>query len=346
MTESKTRAKYWWWMVTGWSSAYLLLGIVWILGGPGYPFEDASAARTSGALLVGPPREPTSAVIACLAFAVLVAVVLGRQSSRSSWPSRFVMGVAILLVLTVPDARLLVALINLPLGNLAPFSAAVWHQVWILLGAFLFWRASATRATPRPGRVFESQERPTGRQRRIWIAAMALPLVYAGRQLAWAAGLHFGVTDEFIEPYTAAGARITEAALAAAAILGALLTAGLGQRWGTRFPRWTPFLAGRSVPVLLAVIPGLTIAVILSAAGLSIYRGLLAMAFGLTPVEPSATMENWAVWMPTLSWLPWGVTLGLATLSYRRRRIIAASQRQHAQPRGVTPREPAEAQLR
>ncbi|ADB31072.1 hypothetical protein Kfla_1980 [Kribbella flavida DSM 17836] len=321
MTQWSNLTTSWWWAVAGWSFCYLVLGVNWALGGPGYPLEDAYAARTSGAVLVGPPSEAMGVVIACLAGAVLAAALTAVPSARSRWQPRFGLVVAVLLVLTVPDARLLVALINLPIGNTSRVSDAVLHQVWVLLGALLLWRAAAPRRSPRSLPAADSNWRPMGWQRRIWIAAVVLPLVYAARQLAWAAGVYVGVTDEFIEPYTAPGARLTELVLAAATILGAVLTTGLGRRWGSQAPRWIPLVGGREIPVLLAVIPGMVIAVILSAAGLSIYRGLLAMALGLTPVEPSAAMENWAVWLPTLCWLPWGITLGLATADYRRRRI-------------------------
>lgn len=112
------------------------------------------------------------------------------------------------------------------------------------------------------------------------------------------------------------------AALATIAVVGALLTLGLVQRWGEIVPRWLPFLGGRRVPVWFAVVPASLIAVLVTASGLMFIRltltGTLDVIFGEGKLAFSA--ENWAVLAPELLWPLWGVALGLATLAYYYRR--------------------------
>ncbi|MEO3790855.1 hypothetical protein ABGB14_11605 [Nonomuraea sp. B10E15] len=314
------RGVLWWTAAAIWTAAYGGLGLYWARGGAGFPYAEAGAARSAGALLVGLPPGATGVTIAMIAVALLAlaALRLLRRSETTMWSARSAGAVAALLLLAVPDARLLVALVNVLMLRLGDLPAMVPHQVFVLAGAFAWWRAAQADRPPGAG------TRPSGHERRVWLAAVVLPLLYAARQLTWALGIHVGVSEEFVRPYTAPGARLTEAVLGAMTVAGALLTLGLRQKWGSRVPRWSPILPGRPVPVLLVAIPGGLAAIILSAAGLSIYRGLLSMALGLTPAGPSAALENWAVWLPTLAWLPWGLALGGATLHYHRRRRATA----------------------
>ncbi|TDD16608.1 hypothetical protein E1294_30725 [Nonomuraea diastatica] len=262
-------------------------------------------------------------MIAVFAVALLALATLRlfRRSETTMWPARSAWTVAALLLLAVPDARLLVALVNVLMLRFGDIPPMMPNQIFVLAGAFAWWRAA--QADRPPG---AAGARPSSRERRVWLAAVVLPLLYAARQLTWALGIHVGVSEEFVRPYTAPGARLTEAVLGSMTVAGALLTLGLRQKWGSRVPRWSPILPCRPVPVLLVVIPGGLAAIILSAAGLSIYRGLLSMALGLTPAGPSAALENWAVWLPTLAWLPWGLALGIATMDYHRRRRATASR--------------------
>lgn len=324
MTVRRSRASRWFAAAAMWTGAYGALGLYWSRGGSGFPYAEINAARAAGAALLGLPPEVTGLIIALLAAAVstFAMVHLSRRFTTTAWAVRLAWTMVIVLLLTVPDARLLIALVNVLMTRVDNISPAVVNQVWVLLGVFLWWRAArasrpqSTSISPRTGARLSHHERA------VWLAAVILPLFYALRQLAWALGIHVGVTEEFIRPYTVPGARITEAILGAMAVGGALLTLGLGQRWGSRIPRRSPILPDRPVPKLLVVIPAGVVSITLAAAGLSIYRGLLAMALGLTPFEPSAALENWAVWLPTLTWLPWGLALVAATFHYHRRRSL------------------------
>lgn len=106
----------------------------------------------------------------------------------------------------------------------------------------------------------------------------------------------------------ASGAVWTGAWLGTFAIIGAILTLGLVQRWGERFPRWLPGLAGRPVPVRLAVVPALVVSALVTSAGL-----------GLTSNASRFTGGFW-FYLPQLLWPVWGVALAAAALAYHLRR--------------------------
>jgi len=113
--------------------------------------------------------------------------------------------------------------------------------------------------------------------------------------------------------------RLWGLALGAADVVGIVLTLGLVRPWGERFPRWTGPLAGRPVPVALAVVPGAVVAYAATAAS----PALLAQAVG----EAYAGNPE-ALWLPLVLpfWL-WGPALGVAVGAYALRR---AADRPHA----------------
>ncbi|MQA81275.1 MAG: hypothetical protein GEV10_22790 [Streptosporangiales bacterium] len=223
----------------------------------------------------------------------------------------------------VVDARLLLALFRALYGNVDRLDVPTLNQAACLVGS-LFTGAAATAHTrctrPRVRRGTRGGE--SARWGTVATAvAIAAPLAYAGIRLAWAAGIHVGASADFIAPYTAVGARVTEAVIGAACAVGALLTLGLVRPWGEVFPRWLPILARRRVPPLVAVLPAGAAALTLASAGLALTRGLLGMALGLVPATPSAAPENWGAWIAAPLWAVWGVSLAAATLAYRRRRV-------------------------
>jgi hypothetical protein len=78
-------------------------------------------------------------------------------------------------------------------------------------------------------------------------------------------------------------------------------------------------VAGKRVPVMLAVIPASLVSVIVTQAGLMFVRLTLFGTFRLG--ERSLTLdENWAAIAPELLWPVWGAALGVATLAYYYRR--------------------------
>ncbi|GAB3995783.1 hypothetical protein GCM10029992_13960 [Glycomyces albus] len=103
---------------------------------------------------------------------------------------------------------------------------------------------------------------------------------------------------------------IQGALFAFACAVGVVLTLGLISRWGEVFPGWIPVVGGREVPVKLAVIPGLTVAVIVTLSSHWIIMGPMSSG------GPGAAVVR-ALFLP----FPiWGPALGIAVLAYWARR--------------------------
>src|SRR5512142_1490251 len=64
-------------------------------------------------------------------------------------------------------------------------------------------------------------------------------------------------------------------------LVGAVLMLGLVQRWGEVFPRWMIGLAGRRVPIALAVVPASLVSVLLIVGGIGIWSDLAQMVASL-----------------------------------------------------------------
>lgn len=310
-------------LAAGWWLSYGLLAASWSVGGPGWPYGERLPAAQAGALLVGVESDEIAPLIAAFSFATAaVSLALARLGGRSlRWSARLGWGSVGLTTLIVPDARLLLTVFQLLTGNSTGVSWPVVNQALCLAGVLL--TAAAAHACRR---------RPAGPAPPRWsgaavTVAILAPLVYSAIRCAWALGLPIGATEQFLAPYTATGARITETILAGLAAGGALLTVGLVRPWGETFPRWLPRLAGHRVPPAFAVLPATIVAVLLTAAGLSLSRGLVAMMIGLTPATPSASLHNWGAWLAAPLWAVWGIALGAATYAYHRRRATGRPQR-------------------
>lgn len=103
---------------------------------------------------------------------------------------------------------------------------------------------------------------------------------------------------------------------------------GLVQRWGEIFPRWMIGLAGRRVPIALAVVPALLVSVLLIVGGIGIWSNLAQMVANLVAAGTKNTEIMGAILFvlgPTLLFPVWGAALAVATLGYYYRRRGACS---------------------
>lgn len=97
--------------------------------------------------------------------------------------------------------------------------------------------------------------------------------------------------------------------VAGLALAGTVLPLALIRPWGRVWPRWLPGLAGRRIPRLLVLGPGLLLAV-----GLLAYfgiGGIGALLTGATPSEPAA-------WLMIGGYTVWGLGLLAAAVGYAR----------------------------
>ena len=314
-----------------WSVILTAVATAWTATGRGYPFGpgDPSAVLSPIGGVPASLGAPVGAVVGIVGVGLALAI-LGRQSSHRG--SRLVSGatwiLAALLLLAVPDYRLLVIVAYTPLflvglpfdfvpvsSYLSVFKPPVVTQVFAV-GGGLVWAAVALERTP----LFRSAEQAARWGRRATAVAVAIPLVYAATRWAWALGIPLGLTTELFEFGRASGLWAVGGGLATLAVVGAGLTTGLTLPWGERWPSWLPRIGGRPIPAWLPVIPAVVVAALVTSAGLMFVRltaaGLIDEVF--TPLR--GIEGSWAALAPELLWPIWGPALALAGFAYAYRR--------------------------
>ncbi|MEW2356998.1 hypothetical protein [Spirillospora sp. NPDC029432] len=166
-----------------------------------------------------------------------------------------------------------------------------------------------------------------------WIewTARAVPLTVLPSGL-WRLALGFGVpmgfTGEMADLYHGPDPVLTPYVILLSLLAegAALLTLGLVRPWGEVFPRWMPFIGGRTVPTLAAV----SVAALGAVAVMAISMPLAGSwddpeSFG----HPEAP-QGIARWIMLLCYLPalaWGPLLAIVTIAYylRRRGLLPSS---------------------
>ncbi|GAB3835109.1 hypothetical protein ACFPIJ_11385 [Dactylosporangium cerinum] len=337
-------------LAAGWALAYGLLALYWTTGGGGFPFGagDPDPGIEKGlSILGGVHRSVAAPVIAAVALgaAVVAALLAGRirDARRPAAAGRGVgragialeavaWTVALTLGVVVPDYRPLVAMGHVPvllagkpfgwpegvsIGSQLPWP--VLNQGILMAGGALFALAALTHRRARRnactacGRAGLGDGRDPARWGRIavWVAA-GVPVVYAATRFAWALGIPLGFSSAQLRDMAAEmpGIWWGGAALGAMGLAGSVLTFGLIRPWGERFPRWIPVLRGRRVPVTLAVVPAVVVAMAVTSAGLMFGRVLY-----LDPDPGKLAMMG-----PGLLWPLWGAALAAAAVAYRIRR--------------------------
>ncbi len=204
----------------------------------------------------------------------------------------------------------------------------VLHQVLCLIGGFL-WLAATVSYGRRSGDACLSCGRRDGpegwkspdRAARwgriaIYVASVA-PIYYAFTRYAWALGFPLGITGEALRQGQKTGMWTAGLFLANFGLVGVVLMLGLVQRWGEVFPQWMIGLAGRRVPIALAVVPASLIAALLTVGGITIWSGWNQLAGKVKNAAEAIVMLGPVALFPL-----WGAALGGATLAYyyRRRR--------------------------
>ena len=132
----------------------------------------------------------------------------------------------------------------------------------------------------------------------------------------WALGIPLGMSEEYLRQGQESGTWISGLFLANFGLVGAALMLGLVQRWGEVFPRWMIGLAGRRVPIALAVVPASIVSVLLTVGGIGILSGYTQMA----DAAAASGQDMGIVVGPTMLFPIWGVALAVATLGYYYRR--------------------------
>jgi hypothetical protein len=306
-----------------------VLGLFWLARGDRNPL-DHDGRPFSAALAGWPDGWANGVFLGCALVALAAALWLSQGGRGTQW----VAGTAIVALLVLLDASSLTAVGYLPatvVGSLVGLGEADLSMLLspgLLLQLTLLGTVAAFGAViagrVRAGlREVERTETPkdragrlavvTARTRRWTRIAVEAPLVYAlTRVLMFFCVPGFDMF-RFAEPILWAGL-----GLAVSAAAGAWLTCGLVRPWGEVFPRWMVGLRGRRVPIGLAVVPGLVVAVMVATAAKDLFQSLFEDGAGVD------ALVHWPlVTLPALLWPLWAFALALATVNYGIRRRLA-----------------------
>ncbi|MCF6467263.1 hypothetical protein FAF44_02400 [Nonomuraea sp. MG754425] len=316
-------------LITGvWSVSYLALGLLWALGGPGYPF-DAGGQGTGNTLLDPLPTAVGGSVLAGVALVAAGVAVLAARGPLGRGPAVVAVVTGVGLAVLLPDVRIMMTAGYLPvmlvaaLAGQTGFSMIATLLTWpsvnllILMAAGVSLMFLGVRALLGERRA-SGAAGPLRVGRYATAVAVAVPVVYAVTRYGWLLGVPVGISEEFL----AYIAEITPigAGLATLGLAGAVLTLGLVRPWGEIWPRWVPFLRGRPIPARLPAYAALAASFPITSAGLMYVRKKLSGE----QVGPPGADQELGAWMPEMLWPLWGVALAVAALAYlsRRRHLL------------------------
>ncbi|WP_309126916.1 hypothetical protein [Microbacterium sp.] len=103
--------------------------------------------------------------------------------------------------------------------------------------------------------------------------------------------------------------QLTGLMLGAGMLAGGVLTIGLVRPWGERFPRWLAGLGGREVPVLLAVVPAVLVAVLFTVGGVEFIVAVATRTAAVAGALEMALMLPFWLWGPLLAVATWGYAM-------------------------------------
>ncbi|MFL1379166.1 MULTISPECIES: hypothetical protein [unclassified Nocardiopsis] len=328
------------WAVLAWSALAVALGLGWAAGllPPGVPDGDGFGSLY-GRWGTGAAAWITLALGVAGTATALLMMRPGRGGRAVAYTAWGLSAAAVVLFVTGSLLAFLGYTMIMPVaGWFVPGLAGMWVSQVVepeSLGLFFFtagaalWAVaglSALRAgrgacpdcgrahgwTPDTERATRVRALRVGRAA-VWVACLSA-LLYPALRFPWLFGVTPGMGEGFAEQLRAEpGTLFIGVGLGSAGVVGAVLMLGLVQRWGVRFPFWTVGLAGRRVPVALAVVPATAVAVALVAMGRSIIVQFALDQAGMT----SASMLHTAVFM---SMAVWGVALAVAVAAYAVRR--------------------------
>jgi hypothetical protein len=334
-----------------WSLIYAALGMYCAVSGRGFPYTPETVSDGMEPLLgrFGPSVAWVVVMMAGIPAAALGAAMLRGVRGRVLRPLFITAGVLLAgaLLLLMVGLTLLESLGYVPFTIFRLFTGAdvssylrlligarVAHQLLCLTGGFL-WLGATVCYARRIGdaclycgrrddlEVWTSPDRAVRWGRIAVVVSLVAPVFYTLTRYAWALGFPLGMSDEYLRSGQESGIWISGAFLATFGLVGAFLALGLVQRWGEVFPRWMIGLAGRPVPIALAVVPALIVSVLMIVGGITVWVALPQMAAALETIGAGRWGIFWGVFFqvgPTLLFPVWGVALAVATLGYYFRR--------------------------
>nr|WP_237690756.1 hypothetical protein [Paenibacillus caui] len=309
-----------------WSVLYGALHLYWLFGGEGYPFKYNEQAGLFSAIVTYLPAKAGGIVFVILCMLGANISLVMRYPDRFSLPRWLILayawGFAAGLIIFVPDISLIMVMAYAFLLKF-DFNWLMFNQIVCILGALLWgfavlgYQRWARGACVYCGREARSEPFVLVKWSRAitWIAAAA-PLPYAISRFVWA--FDPKIIHEFLQENPSA--QVTALVFGIICVIGGMLTLGLNQKWGEVFPAWFPFIGGKRVPILLAVIPASMVAIAVTAAGFVFTFAFTVVKLGYLHVDNIIFNQINTAVGPMLLWIPWGVALGLAAIAYYYRR--------------------------
>jgi hypothetical protein len=330
-----------------WSLIYAALGFYWAVSGRGFPYTPETMSDIMGPLLLrfGSGVAWIIVTLAGIPAAMVGVLMMRRVRGRALRPVLITAGalVAGVLLLLMIEFTLLIQLAYIPfvvfnlligaefgqvfLESLIQSKWTIAYQLLCLTGGFL-WLAATLGYARRSGDAclycgrrdgldgWNSPEHAAHWGRIAVYVAMVAPIFYAITRYAWALGFPLGMSEEYHRLGQERGEWISGLFLANFGLIGAVLMLGLVQRWGEVFPRWMIGLAGRRVPIALAVVPASIVSVLLMVSGPAMWSGYAHMA----DAAVASKQDIRIVVGPVLLFPVWAVALAVATLGYYYRR--------------------------
>ncbi|GAA4927809.1 hypothetical protein HD597_004539 [Nonomuraea thailandensis] len=320
-------------IIAVWSVGYLALGLLWALGGPGYPF-DAGRAGPGSTLLDPLPAAAGGGVLATSALVAGVVAVLAARGPLGRAPAVVAVVTGVGLAVLLPDVRIMMSAGYLPvmvvaaLAGRIEFSMIATMLTWPSVNLLILMAAGVSLMVvgmrPLVGAYGGSGSAAGALRvgRYATAVAVAVPVVYAVTRIGWLLGVPVGISDRFLA--CIAGITPIGAGLSALGLVGAVLTVGLVRPWGEIWPRWVPFLGGRPIPARFPAGAALAVALPITSAGLMYVRKKLTGE----RIGPPGAGEELGAWLPEMLWPLWGAALAVAALAYlARRRSLARARR-------------------
>ena len=335
-----------------WSLIYATLGIWWAVSGHGFPYTPDNISDGMGPM-VGRFGSGVAWIVVLMAgipAAAMGVAMLRGVRNRALRPLLITGGVILggVLLLLMTSLNLLVMVGYIPYAVRGLFTGSEFgqdylkgwtqwtmiHQLLCLIGGFLWLAATVSYARRSGGAClycgrrdspegWNSPEKAAHWGRIAVYVSMVVPVFYALTRYAWALGFPLGMSEAYLRLGQETGTWTSGLFLATFGLVGAVLTLGLVQRWGEVFPRWMIGLAGRRVPIGLAVVPASLVSVLLIVGGIGIWSALAKMVTALEAGGAEGMGIIWAIIFqvgPTLLFPVWGVALAVATLGYYYRR--------------------------
>lgn len=338
-----------------WSAAMALTALAWAIDLLPHPFADADQAAIGAVFNTSDPLVGTAFTLALSLLGIVCATTMrwtwhGRQASTPSAPLLGAWAIVVAITLVLLHGALLAFLgytpVVLILGWFEPglfgayLEALTSAQTIFLLSGTLgavLWgnaairyrrveRAACNTCGRRHGWT-EADEVST-RKRALRTGRIAVRiavtglLVYPALRIPWLFGIRVGVDAETWAQLQTEGIE-TGIALGMAGLVGSLLILGLVRDWGVRFPSWMLGSAGRTVPVRLAVLPAVVVAIGFVAIGRGTAMSALTGAFAVPGAEAALHIVAFGALLPA------GIALAAAAAAYAvRRRAVCGTCRQ------------------